>query len=215
MWTSFPFLYVASSLLAAETLAFMQFVERPVSRRWCSTKLQAQVDTSFMWNSGFNFGKGQFRFYDGFDKWMEPFPEEDRKAYPEVFNMPKGVYEVKLQKPLGIVFEEIDAGKGIYVQELVEGGNAAKEGSIQPGDVLVGITAIKIVGAKYERRLIPARRFDFDTMVGAIGSNDSRYGCDNVVICVERPGEADSGVVQTFMDEFFEPPFDNPWKQRQ
>jgi PDZ domain len=167
-----------------------------------------------MWNGGLSFGKGQFKFYDGFDKWMSVFPEQDRKAYPEVFEYPKGVYEVKLNKPLGIVFEEIETGKGIYVQDLVEGGNAAKDGSVQIGDVLVGITAVKVVGAKYERRLIPARKFDFDTTVGAISSNDPRFGCDDVILAFERPNQADSAEVDRFM-QFFEPPFDNPWKQQQ
>lgn len=174
----------------------------------------SSIDTSFMWNRGLNFGKGQFKFYDGFDKWMSVFPQEDREAFPEVFNLPKGTYEVKLSKPLGVVFEEIDSGRGLYVKELVESGNAADSGAIQPGDVLVGITAIKIVGAKFERRLIPSRKFDFDTMVGAIESNSDRYGCSDVILVLERPGEAESTEVDTFM-EFFEPPFDNPWKQRQ
>jgi PDZ domain len=172
------------------------------------------VDTSFMWNRGLNFGKGQFKFYDGFEKWMSVFPEEDRLAYPEVFAYPPGVYEVKLNKPLGIVFEEIEQRSGVYVKSLVDGGNAAKNGIIQSGDVLIGITAVKVVGAKYERRLIPARKFDFDTMVGAISSNDARYGCDDVILAFERPGVAVSEDVDTFM-AFFEPPFDNPWKQQQ
>jgi len=167
-----------------------------------------------MWNRGLNFGKGQFKFYRGFDEWMEPFPEDDRQAYPDVFTLPKGLYEVRLTKPLGVVFEEIDVGKGLYVQDLVEGGNAAVEGTIQTGDILVGITAVKVVGAKYERRLIPARNFDFDTMVGAVESNDPRFGIDDVILMVERPSEADSSKIDQFLD-FFEPPFDNPWKQRQ
>lgn len=142
------------------------------------------------------------------------FPIEDRQEYPEIFNFPSGTFEVKLKKPLGIVFEEIDSGKGLFVKELVEGGNADNLGVIKTGDVLIGITAIKIVGAKYERRLIPSRKFDFDTMVGAIESNSERYGCNDVILAFERPGEANSAEVDAFM-EFFEPPFDNPWKQRQ
>ena len=167
-----------------------------------------------MWGAGLNFGKGDFKFYSNFESMMSVFPKEDREAYPEVFNLPKGVYEVQMMKPLGIVFEEIEAGKGLYVQELVEGGNAEKVGVVQPGDILVGITAVKIVGAKYERRMIPARNFDFDTMVGAVGSNDPKWECNDVVIMFERPGEADSKKVDDFMD-FFEPPIDNPWKQPQ
>ena len=145
---------------------------------------------------------------------MKPFPEQDRAAYPEVFNLPDGTYEVSLRKPLGIVFEEIESGRGLYVQDLVEDGNAAIDGRVQLNDVLVGITAVKIVGAKFERRLIPCRNFDFDTMVGAISSNDPKWGCNDVVLVFERPGEANSKEVQSFM-EFFEPPFDNPWKQQQ
>ena len=158
-----------------------------------------------MWNRGLNFGKGDFKFYSSFEDWMKVFPQEDREAYPEVFNLPKGVYEVSLPKPLGIVFEEIESGRGLYVKELVEGGYAAQSGLIQPGDVLVGMTAVKIVGAKYERRIIPARKFDFDTMVGAVTSNDPKWGCNDVVLMLERPDECDRKKVDDFMD-FFEPP---------
>ena len=146
---------------------------------------------------------------------MDVFPDEDRQASPEIFQLPKGLYEVRLPKPLGIVFEEIDSGSGLYVQDLVEGGNADREGTVQKDDVLVGITAVKIVGAKFERRLIPCRGFDFDTMVGAIESNDPKWGCYDVVLMMERPSEIDKKAVDDFM-EFFEPPFGwNPWKQRQ
>lgn len=124
-----------------------------------------KIDTAFMWPVGMEYGKGQFKFYSGFDEWMKPFPDEDRDQYPEVFNLPTGLYEVKLKKPLGIIFEEIDAGKGLFVQELVEDGNAQREGTVKPGDVLVGMTAVKPMGVKYERRMIPARNFNFDLMV--------------------------------------------------
>ena len=92
-----------------------------------------------------------------------------------MFSLPKGVYEVKLGKPLGIVFEEIEVGKGVFVQDLVEGGSADRQGIIKPGDILTGITAIKVSGAKWERRLLPAKNFDFDTTVGAIGSNEQKF----------------------------------------
>jgi hypothetical protein len=172
------------------------------------------IQTGFMWNAGLSFGKGQFKFYKSFNEWMSVFPEEDRAAYPETFQLPTGVYEVSLKKPLGIVFEEFDNKPGVFVKELVESGNAKKSGMVQTNDVLIGITAVKVVGAKYERRLIPARKFDFDTMVGAIGSNEERFSCTDVVLMLERPNEVDSMIVDNFM-AFFEPPFDNPWKQRQ
>lgn len=119
-----------------------------------------------------------------------------------------------MTKPLGIIFEEIEVGKGVFVQDLLEGGLAERQGLIQPGDVLVAITAIKVVGAKWERRLLPAKKFNFDTVVGAIGSNEKKWGCDDVILMFERPGESDAKAVDTFLD-FFEPPFDNPWKQQQ
>jgi hypothetical protein len=54
--------------------------------------------------------------------------------------------------------------------------------------------------------MLPARKFDFDTAVGAIGSNERKWNCDDVVLMFERPSEADSDAVDTFL-EFFEPPF--------
>ena len=119
-----------------------------------------------------------------------------------------------MTKPLGIVFEEIEAGRGVYVRDLVEGGLAEQQGKVQAGDILVAVTAIKVVGAKFERRLIPARKFDFDTTLGAIGSNEPKWQCNDVVLMFERPGESDPAQVDNFL-EFFEPPFDNPWKQQQ
>lgn len=55
-------------------------------------------------------------FYQGFEKWAAEYPEEDRINFPEYFVLPKGVYEVSLQKPLGIAFEEIEVGKGVKVR---------------------------------------------------------------------------------------------------
>jgi hypothetical protein len=210
-----PRLFVQLLLrLAAVLSAVAAFTPTDGAFRRVRTICQAGIDTSFMWNAGLNFGKGPFVYYSNFERMMSVFPPEDRQAFPELFQIPPGVHEVRLSSPLGIVFEEIESGKGLYVQDLVEDGNAAREGTVQIGDILLGITAVKVVGAKYERRLIPARKFDFDTMVGAVQSNSPKWGCDDVMIMVERPGEADSAKVQEFM-KFYEPPFDNPWKQRQ
>lgn len=209
--------WVAFALLLLEAMVATAFVVSPApssASRSTRTALYAEFDTSGMWNRGLNFGKPPFNFYRGLDQWMSPFPAEDRAEYPEVFNLPEGVYEVDLDKPLGVVFEEIDVGKGLVVIDLVEGGNAEQSGKIQVGDKLVGITATKIVGAKYERRMIPCRNFDFDTMVGAIESNSPKWGCQGVIMMLERPEEADSAKVDKFL-EFFEPPVDSPWKQQQ
>jgi hypothetical protein len=198
---------------AMDTTAFGVNTQLPIRPRF-DTSCHAAFEVSGMWPSGLNFGKGAFIFYRNFNSWMKPFSEDDRAAFPEVFNLPKGVYEVSMTKPLGIVFEEISIGKGIFVLDLVDGGLAERQGRIEVGDVLVGITAVKIVGAKWERRLIPARKFDFDTVVGAIQSNEAKWGCNDVVMQFERPGEADPAEVDKFM-EFFEPPFTSPWRQQQ
>lgn len=204
-----------SFLLASWALAAKAFVLPRSSTSVLLRDLSCDaISTANMWNAGNSFGKGTFKFYKNFQDWMSPFPPEDRAEFPDVFNFPKGLFEVQLAKPLGIVFEEIDVGKGVYVVDLVENGSAERQGSVKKGDILVGITAVKIVGAKWERRMIPARKFDFDTVVGAIMSNEPKWGCDDVVLMFERPGEADPAQVDEFL-EFFEPPFDNPWKQRQ
>lgn len=171
-----------------------------------------QFKVSGMWNNGNSYGKGQFRFYKSFDSWMSPFPEEDRKDFPELFNLPKGVYEVSMPRPLGIVFEEMQIGQGVYVIDLVEGGYADRMGSIYEGDVLVGVTAIKVVGAKWERRLLPAKDLNFDTVVSAIGSNEMKWGCEDVVLLFMRPDEVeDMKKVDDFL-AFFNPPGDSAWR---
>ena len=121
------------------------------------------------------FGKGPFKYYNNFEAFMAPFPDEDREEYPEMFRLPKGVYEVALPKPLGIAFEEKEPGAGVVVDYLVEGGNAASSGKIQPGDVLILVTAIKVFGPRWERKLLPAIDMPFDVIMGAISSNEPRY----------------------------------------
>lgn len=51
--------------------------------------------------------------------------------------------QVILPKPLGIGFEEIQAGKGVVVVTVIEGSNAAKSGLVKEGHVLLALTAIK------------------------------------------------------------------------
>lgn len=181
------------------------------TRRFIDSGATSLNAVNGIWNTGNDFGKGKFRFYDGLDSYMKPFPDEDRELYPEMFKFPTGAYEVPLAKPCGIIFEEIEANRGVFVADLVEGGNAANQGIIKKGDILVGMTAVQISGAKWERRLIPARKFGFDLVVNAIGSNDEKWGCNNVILMFERPEEANREEVDKFL-EYFEPPADTPWK---
>jgi len=168
----------------------------------------AQMQHSKGWDG---FGKGPFAFYRGFDEFMRPFPDEDREMYPEMFVLPKGVYEVALPRPLGVAFEEVTAGRGVLVDYLVEDGNAAESGKIQPGDVLIAVTACKVFGARYERKLLPAKNLDFDTIMAAIGSNEARWKCKDVVLQFMRPSEAKEEEVDEYL-KFFEIPFDHVFR---
>ena len=69
----------------------------------------------------------------------------------------KNYVAVELEKPMGIIFEENDSQYGgIFVQSLKEGGIAAANGLLQPGDQLI------VVGTKNVSGL------DFDDALGAI-----------------------------------------------
>jgi len=137
-------LVLAAAILSVSSFGVQQTQTKRNSYRLSTTRCHSAIDTSFMWNRGMSYGKGQFKFYPGFDKWMSVFPEEDRNAYPEVFNLPKGIYETILKKPLGIIFEEIEMGKGLYVQDIVDGSNAGFDRNVKRNDILVGITAVKV-----------------------------------------------------------------------
>jgi hypothetical protein len=102
--------------------------------------------------------------------------------------LPERWVEVALRTPLGIKFEENDAkNSGVYVLDLVEDGNAAKSGLIAPGDQLVGVTGVRIMGGKYERIMCDCRKWDFDTVVDAITSNEPKFNCQDVLLRFEHP----------------------------
>ena len=180
---------------------------QPMTRTRCSNPC---MQHSKGWDG---YGKGPFKFYNDFDSFMAPFPDEDREMYPEMFKLPDGVYEVALQRPLGIAFEEVAGGlpQGVCVTECVEGGNAAKSGKIQPGDVLIAVTAVKVFQARWERKLIPCTTLEFDTIMGAIGSNQPQWGAKDVVLQFMRPADADPKKIREHLD-FFEIPYDHVFK---
>ena len=120
------------------------------------------------------FGSGFGHYYSGWDDWVKEYPDADREAYPALFSLPTDCYEITINKPLGIAFIENDDG-GVSVDYLVEGGNAANSGIIKPGDVLLATTAAMGRDGKFERKVIPSRYLDFDTIMGAIGSNAPKF----------------------------------------
>ena len=158
------------------------------------------------------FGKGPFKYYNKFDEFMSVFPEEDRSTYPEMFSLPAGVREVSLPKPLGIAFEECEPGRGVQVQYLVEGGNAETSGLIQPGDKLIAVTALKVFGPRWERKMLPCYYLPFDTIMAAIASNEPRYKALDVVMMFERPSESEGLKKTKEFLEFFEIPYDHVFR---
>jgi len=128
--------------------------------------------------------------------------------------LPENVYEVVIQRPLGIGFEEdgpLIGMSGVSVNMVVEDSNAAKgeqvlsnvggenkavAGRVAIGDKLIGVTAIKYQGSKWERVLFNCRKWSFDTVVDAIGSNENKFISDYVILQFERPAaEAKSETV--------------------
>ena len=108
-----------------------------------------------------------------------------------------GAYQVRLAKPLGIVFEEATPGKpeGVVVAGLVEQGNAELDGRVLVGDKLMRVSAVQFSGqtalvsigggnqyTSFKRDLIPTTGLDFDTIMAAIQSNEGRFGYTDVVL---------------------------------
>jgi C-terminal processing protease CtpA/Prc len=90
-------------------------------------------------------------------------------------------YTVSLSKPLGLVLEEDPKAGTIKIAEIVDGGNADKDGQVRVGDMLIatnGMTRmgpeqiygeIKVqTGETFVR--LQARGERFETIMAAIGS---------------------------------------------
>ena len=112
----------------------------------------------------------------------------------------------------------------VVVDFLVEGSNAEASGVISSGDTLLATTAALSIGPKFERKLIPSRYLDFDTIMGAIGSNEARYHKkrkNDVILQFARPGapyESDGDIyadgtrgVTDYLKSLEFPP-DSPWR---
>ena len=122
--------------------------------------------------------------YKGFSKWCDAFGQDQKEKYPEYFKLPEGVYEILIEGPLGIVFEEVevDGNKGVFVAEVLEGGNAAKSG-VNVGDKLLATTAVIVRGAKFERPLLQADIMDYDSIISAVLSNfEAKFRFDHAIL---------------------------------
>lgn len=61
----------------------------------------------------------------------------DRPQVPEGCSR----YTVELSRPLGLVLEERSSGE-IFVGDVPAGGQAAREGMVQAGDLLISVTGV-------------------------------------------------------------------------
>lgn len=128
-------------------------------------------------------------FYMGYNYAAQYGPQRVLDGCSGLNELPETWYELALERPLGIRFEENGGGgrRGVTVIGLVDGSNAAKSGAVSVGDKLVGVTAIKVVGALYERTMFDARKWDYDTVVDAVGSNEAKFKCEDVLLQFDRP----------------------------
>lgn len=97
-----------------------------------------------------------------------------------------------------------DAKNGrILVDEIVEGGNADRDGRVRVGDVLVGCQAVTLKEAKlsgsFEKEGYGARPYDnwetiwvdtvglrYETVISALTSNNPRWGISSIELELER-----------------------------
>eukprot|EP00892_Ulva_mutabilis_P006417 jgi/Ulvmu1/4147/UM019_0126.1 len=106
----------------------------------------------------------------------------DSEAERDSDKVPEGCsrYTVELSRPLGLVLEE--KGKGeIVVGDVPVGGQAAIQGMVQPGDLLISVTGVAYtkesnyqgatVRSGETRVTVNVRSEKFDTVMAAIGSH--------------------------------------------
>ena len=168
-------LALLASAHTAEGLRNCAFVH-PARRSWSTGRSRVVME----------FGEGFYRGYN--------YPAPNGPTEFGIRTLADDVFEVSLQRPLGLALEENEWKKGVTVIEVLEGSNAAKSPvPIQPGDSLVGTTAVILQGSKFERRMLDCRTWDYDRVISAIGSNEERFGCDDVVLQFQRDG-SDAGV---------------------
>eukprot|EP01025_Chloroclados_australasicus_P058873 TRINITY_DN7437_c0_g1_i2.p1 TRINITY_DN7437_c0_g1~~TRINITY_DN7437_c0_g1_i2.p1 ORF type:complete len:214 (-),score=10.24 TRINITY_DN7437_c0_g1_i2:174-752(-) len=110
-------------------------------------------------------------------------------------------YGATIKKPLGLILVENDK-KQVFVEEVVADGNAAKDGRVKVGDIMIGCSAVVLKKGKegqYEQEGYAARPYtnwekvefdcqgqDFDTVMKAISSNNERWGFNTVDLKFKR-----------------------------
>lgn len=112
---------------------------------------------------------------------------------------PKALRRVALKRPLGLTLGERARGGDVFVESVLPGGNAEKAG-VRTGATLAACSAVVLKDGEsgerpgyggtpwlnYERVRFLCRGQSFDSVMGAIGSNDPRKGYLDVVLELEE-----------------------------
>lgn len=127
--------------------------------------------------------------------WM--YRSDCRAGSPSMYAGIGAKYTVRLQKPLGITFEECTPGQddGVAIANISETGSAYGDSRVCVGDKLLRVSAVVFGGqgalltignnpafTDWQRELIPCAKESFDTIMAAIGSNNGRWGYTDIVL---------------------------------
>jgi len=110
---------------------------------------------------------------DAFVRNSIPAPTTTSSLNVAASSVDQSLLSVELEKPLGIILEEVEEGqaKGVYVLELAEGGSA---GASEFKDRLVGLTLAKVMGTD-------VTGLDFDSVMDELIAAPSPINLDFIV----------------------------------
>merc|ERR1712232_586076 len=91
------------------------------------------------------------------------FLGDDNSAIKGLIEQEDGLtVEVTLQKPLGLHLSEINPASpcGALIQDISKGYSAEEDGSLEIGDVLIGVNGQLVWGKKFEEAIAPIAASD-------------------------------------------------------
>mmetsp|Transcript_20757 Transcript_20757/g.40349 ORF Transcript_20757/g.40349 Transcript_20757/m.40349 type:complete len:212 (-) Transcript_20757:20-655(-) len=139
-----------------------------------------------------------------------PFGLQMAMANPESkaeleYEIPPGCRRLRMEKPLGIVFEEVADDKGAYVVEVGKGSSAERAG-VKVGERLVAVSATTLKAGtsgefankgyggrpfdNWEIIMYPCMNENFRQILKAFASNNERWGINHVSIVLQPPEAA-------------------------
>ncbi len=123
----------------------------------------------------------------------------DQKQTEADYEVPEFCRKLRIQKPLGIILEEVYDGKGAFVVQVNKGSNAEKAG-VKVGELLVACSAATLKAGKegkYAETGYGGRPFDnweivmfpcidtpFKSIMQALASNNDRWGINTISVAL-------------------------------